>query len=394
MSRANKVLPSVAILMVAASPAWAACSNPLAVLNGTGISFNMSVANNAADNNCMSNLAVAYWGGAALGTAVAYGSTPTGSAASVNAFVTNTAAINLVQHLGAALSSSNGLFVDILQNNIALGNATTYGSVPTGNALSANAFVTNTASVNIQQILGATLSSTNSMFSNISQWAGTTVGAPAAYGTAPSGNAPGVNAFVTNTASVNLQQTLGSTLSSTNGLFVNILQNNIALGAATTYGSTPTGNALSVNANVTNTNANGQASIASSSPVVLPAVQVTADPCSLNAKTNVAIAQSTTSAQQLVALSANSAIYVCSMFVISGSANTLAVINGTGTNCANGSTAVIGSNTLGTSMSFAANGGFTLGNGGATIAKIASTQELCIVTQTGVMAGNLTYVYL
>jgi len=296
--------------------------------------------------------------------------------------------------LGAALSSSNGLFVDILQNNIALGNATTYGSVPTGNALSANAFVTNTASVNIQQILGATLSSTNSMFSNISQWAGTTVGAPAAYGTAPSGNSPGVNAFVTNTASVNLQQTLGSTLSSTNGLFVNILQNNIALGAATTYGSTPTGNALSVNANVTNTNANGQASIASSSPVVLPAVQVTADPCSLNAKTNVAIAQSTTSAQQLVALSANSAIYVCSMFVISGSANTLAVINGTGTNCANGSTAVIGSNTLGTSMSFAANGGFTLGNGGATIAKIASTQELCIVTQTGVMAGNLTYVYL
>jgi len=67
----------VAILMVAASPAWAVCSNPLAVLNGTGISFNMSVANNAADNNCMSNLAVAYWGGAALGTAVAYGSVPT-----------------------------------------------------------------------------------------------------------------------------------------------------------------------------------------------------------------------------------------------------------------------------------------------------------------------------
>lgn len=37
---------------------------------------------------------------------------------------------------------------------------------------------------------------------NVSQWAGTLLGAPTAYGVAPSGTVPGVNAYVTNTIAV------------------------------------------------------------------------------------------------------------------------------------------------------------------------------------------------
>ncbi len=120
---------------------------------------------------------------------------------------------------------------------------------------------------------------------------------------------------------------------------------------------------------------------------------VSSDPCLQKTKTNLAISQATTFSQQLVALAAGSAINVCSMFVISASANALALTNGTGTNCANGSTALIGSLTLASSVSLAANGGWTLGNGAGTILIAAAGQELCMLTSTGVIAGNLTYVY-
>ena len=44
-------------------------------------------------------------------------------------------------------------------------------------------------------------------------------------------------------------------------------------------------------------------------------------------------------------------------------------------------------------MSFAANGGMTLGNGGNTIASGAASSELCMVLGTSVyVSGNLTYV--
>lgn len=121
---------------------------------------------------------------------------------------------------------------------------------------------------------------------------------------------------------------------------------------------------------------------------------VSGDPCMQKTKTNLAISQNTTSSQQLVALNAGSAIYVCSMFLMSNTTNSITFSNGTGTNCANGSTALMGSLTLGTSMAFPANGGFVLGNGLGTIMTVAAGQEVCMLTQTGIIAGNLTYVQI
>lgn len=72
---------------------------------------------------------------------------------------------------------------------------------------------------------------------NVIQWAGNTLANTSAYGTAPSGQVIGVNAYVTNTVSNNLTQVDGTNL-----------------GAPSNYGTSPGAVAvMGVNAYVTNT---------------------------------------------------------------------------------------------------------------------------------------------
>lgn len=168
------------------------------------------------------------------------------------------------------------------------------------------------------------------------------------------------------------------------------------LGAMANYGTSP-GAVLvpGVNAFITNTNANGQAAAANSSPVVLPAAQVTVDPCALGNKTNLPISQNGTSSVQLIALSGATVIYVCSLSLVAAGATTAVLTTGTGTACVTGNAAVLGDTTanIANGLSFAANGGLTLGNGAGTIAKGAASSELCMTLGTNVrMSGNLTYV--
>lgn len=146
---------------------------------------------------------------------------------------------------------------------------------------------------------------------------------------------------------------------------------------------------------VLNTNTNGQAIAANSSPVVLASNQSVADPCMFQAKTNLPISQNGTSSVQLIALSGATSIYVCSLSLVAAGATTVALTTGTGSACVTGNAAVIGTTTanIANSMSFAANGGITLGNGGGTIAKGAASSELCMILGTSVfVSGNLTYV--
>lgn len=123
----------------------------------------------------------------------------------------------------------------------------------------------------------------------------------------------------------------------------------------------------------------------------------TPDPCMGGNKTNLAISQNGTSSVQLVALSGSTTIYVCSLSLIAAGATTMAITTGTGTACVTGNAAVIGSTTanIANSISFAANGGLTLGNGAGTVAKGAASSELCMILGTSVfVSGNLTYVQL
>ena len=145
--------------------------------------------------------------------------------------------------------------------------------------------------------------------------------------------------------------------------------------------------------NVTNTNANGQATAANSSPVVLANNQTAADACMFQNKTNLPISQSGTASVQLIALSGATVIYVCSLSLIAAGATTVALTTGTGTACATGTAAVLGSATVANSLSLATNGGLTIGNGGGTVMKGAPSSELCMILGTNVVvAGNMTYV--
>lgn len=150
-----------------------------------------------------------------------------------------------------------------------------------------------------------------------------------------------------------------------------------------------------LNVVVTNANSNGQATMDNSSPVTLPLNQQVADPCMFQAKTNLPISQNGTSSVQLIALSGSTSIYVCSLSIIAAGTTTVAFTTGTGSACVTGNAAVIGSTTanIANSMSFAANGGLTLGNGQGTIAKGAASSELCMINGSNVyVSGNLTYV--
>jgi hypothetical protein len=139
----------------------------------------------------------------------------------------------------------------------------------------------------------------------------------------------------------------------------------------------------------------GPAAGAGSAPVVLATDQGAADACMFKAKTNLAISQNGTASVQLIALSGSTVIHVCSLALIAAGATTVAITTGTGTACVTGNAAVIGSTTanIANSMSLAANGGLTLGNGQGTIAKGAAASELCMILGTNVfVSGNLTYV--
>ena len=132
--------------------------------------------------------------------------------------------------------------------------------------------------------------------------------------------------------------------------------------------------------------------------VTLAATSVTitntpADPCSQAKKVNLPISQNTTPTNQIIAASGTTAIYICSLSLISASANTVSLSTGTGSNCGTSLTALIGSVTPANSMSLAANGGLTLGGGLGTVAVTAASGEVCLgLGSAAYVAGNLTYV--
>lgn len=195
----------------------------------------------------------------------------------------------------------------------------------------------------------------------------------------------------------------GAVLSATNGAFQNILQGNAVLSVAnpgfasisdgTTKATVNAGDS-GLTVHVANTNANGQALAAASSPVVLPAAQITADPCALGVKTNLPISTNATALTQIIAVSGSTKIYICSLNLSAPGATAFSLVRGTGTNCATGSpTAVMGSTTAANGMSFGATGGLTYGNGAGTVGSSNASDELCTLQSNAVqVAGNLTYV--
>ena len=158
---------------------------------------------------------------------------------------------------------------------------------------------------------------------------------------------------------VNLRQG-GTALSTTNGAYFNQLQGNAVLSA-----TNPSFSRLTDGTNA----------------------QVT-DPCQAVAKINFTGTQTT--GTQIIAGTSSKKTYICSMQLIVQAAEVVNIIAGTGSVCATGTSVVMGSSTASQGMSYAANGGFTLGNGLATViaATAANADNVCI-TQSG--SSRITY---
>lgn len=117
------------------------------------------------------------------------------------------------------------------------------------------------------------------------------------------------------------------------------------------------------------------------------------DPCSGPNKWNVPV--STSSNVQLVAGTAGRSIHICGGVLIVTTAGSFSLVEGTGTVCATGIAAVVGSTTAANGPALAANAGFLLGNGLGTFTQAnGQGNNLCILlTGTGLIAGNLVVAY-
>jgi len=177
--------------------------------------------------------------------------------------------------------------------------------------------------------------------------------------------------------------------------------------------------------NVANANANGQATMANSSPVVIASNQASipvaatltaettkvigtartadgsgnlylADPCQRAAKTTTPISITTATTTRIVAPSASNRTYICNIFLTSAAADNVGIVEGTGGTCGSGTAGVIGGTTAANGPNFAANSGIGLGNGGFFIAATAGTNvDLCLITSAATpLAGVITWVQL
>lgn len=220
------------------------------------------------------------------------------------------------------------------------------------------------------------------------------------------------------------------------------------------YNSTPItltngqGSAVQCSANgyptvlVSNTNANGQAVMASSSPVVIAsnqtAIPVTltsttitgtvaatqsgtwtvqpgntqnttawlvrqndgtrssiVDPCEANLQSSAPISITTATTTRIVAPSASNKTYICLLFLTSAAADNIGIVEGTGGTCGTGTAGVIGGTTAANGPNFAANGGLLLQAGGkVAAAQTAGTNvDLCLITSAATpLAGVIKYV--
>jgi hypothetical protein len=115
------------------------------------------------------------------------------------------------------------------------------------------------------------------------------------------------------------------------------------------------------------------------------------DPCA-GAKTFISINQ-TANAQLTTGYAGK--IYICSLNIVSATAQNIALVEGTGSTCGTGTAGVggFGGATAATGYNFAANGGIAYGNGSSSIgAEVTAGDSLCLLQSgTGQVSGGMSY---
>lgn len=134
-------------------------------------------------------------------------------------------------------------------------------------------------------------------------------------------------------------------------------------------------------------------SVGGLSTVVFPS----ADPCQGNVKSYVSVNQTTTT-QILAASGSGISYWICSINLVSATAQNVAVIDSAtaGNACATSpaGSSGFGGSTAAAGWNFAANGGIAYGNGGATIGTTSTTNRALCIAQSGSgqLSGGISYV--
>ena len=121
---------------------------------------------------------------------------------------------------------------------------------------------------------------------------------------------------------------------------------------------------------------------------------VIADPCQQLSRSVALI--NLTAGGQIITATASKQTYICSLNIVTATAQNIALVEGTGTTCGTGTAGMAGGATAATGWNFAANGGMTFGNGGRWLFKTATAADnVCLLLSgTGQTSGSVTYVQL
>lgn len=116
------------------------------------------------------------------------------------------------------------------------------------------------------------------------------------------------------------------------------------------------------------------------------------DPCQSNAKVSVSIGQVTPTT--LITGASARKNYICSIAVVGADAESVSLIEGSGTNCASTPLALIGSLTAASGLTLATSTVLAIGNGGASVAvgRTANYNVCLLQSGTGRVSGVLVYV--
>lgn len=125
-------------------------------------------------------------------------------------------------------------------------------------------------------------------------------------------------------------------------------------------------------------------------------VRVRPSPCSNNANVvfvPIDIVTATTTEVVGTASGASNYIYICSINLVTAAANNVALVEDDTDACASPTAGIAGGVTAGEGWNFAANGGLTLGNGSAAVAKSAAANRyVCLITSAAVqLSGSISY---
>lgn len=124
-------------------------------------------------------------------------------------------------------------------------------------------------------------------------------------------------------------------------------------------------------------------------------VGLVGDPCSVTAATILPFTIPTNTTTNILAGTAAQKIYVCYLYMQTGLANNVALIEGTtGGTCGSGTAALVGGVTAATGLLNAANSGQAFGNGGFTVLQTqTNNNDICAITSaSGPLSGVLKYV--